>query len=388
MPQLAEYASNSTLSRGRMFEVKDSPTRSQFQRDRDRIIHSSAFRRLQYKTQVFLHHEGSHFRTRLTHTLEVSQIARSIARALNVDEDLAEAISLAHDLGHTPFGHAGERVLHKKMQDFGGFDHNLQALRNITMLENHYAEHDGLNLTWETLEGILKHNGPFDNVDNNQMPIVFTTGNIFDLECRTYAGLEAQIAAIADDIAYNSHDIDDALRAGIISVKQLHQVDLLSEIIDEINKIYPDISNSRMGHEIQRRLITKLIEDVIYTTKTNIKKLAPKNVTDVRNSTKTIVSFSAKMVALENSLKTFLFKNVYRAPSVMKNVEISEMVVVKIFEQLLSNQNLPNEWSEKLHLTIDEAQKARIICDYIAGMTDPYALELYNRLFDEKLQFS
>ncbi len=388
MPQLAKYASNSDFSRGRMFEVSDSPTRSQFQRDRDRIIHSTAFRRLQHKTQVFLHHEGNHFRTRLTHTLEVSQITRSIARALNVDEDLAEAIALAHDLGHTPFGHAGERVLHKKMQNFGGFDHNLQALRNVTMLENHYAEHDGINLTWETLEGILKHNGPFANVHNNQMPIIFTKGGVFDLESSTHASLEAQIAAIADDIAYNSHDIDDALRAGIISVRQLHQVDLLSEIIDEINKIYPDISNSRIGHEIQRRLITKLIEDVIYTTKANIEKLAPKNVADVRNNTKTIVCFSAKMATLEKGLKKFLFENVYRAPFVMKNVKTSEMVVAKIFEQLLSNQNLPNEWNEKLHLAIDENQKARIICDYIAGMTDPYALELYNRLFDEKLQFS
>lgn len=380
MSNLSKYASNPAHTRGRMFEVSDSPTRSGFQRDRDRIIHSTAFRRLQHKTQVFLHHEGKHFRTRLTHTLEVSQITRSIARALRVDEDLAEAIALAHDLGHSPFGHAGERVLHKKMQNYGGFNHNLQALRVVSMLENRYAQYDGLNLTWETLEGILKHNGPFEKTNSTQMP------DVFDLEPMTYASLEAQIAAIADDIAYDSHDIDDGLRAGIITISDLKQVEILSQIVDEIYQQWPDIDKSRAAHEVQRRLITKMIEDVIITSKNNLKELNPQNVVDIRNNKKALICFSKEMGKSEKSLKKFLFENVYRSKEVTKNVIIAEMVIEKLFDKLMKTHDLPNEWQQKLQQATSENQKARVICDYIAGMTDPYAIDLYNRQFDASLQ--
>jgi dGTPase len=382
MAQHAIYASNSAQSRGRMFGVGQSPTRSEFQRDRDRIIHSTAFRRLQHKTQVFLHHEGKHFRTRLTHTLEVSQITRSIARALRVDEDLAEAIALAHDLGHTPFGHAGERVLNEKMQNFGGFDHNLQALRNVTMLENRYGGHDGLNLTWETLEGILKHNGPVKNIKSNQMP------DIFDLEADTFASLEAQIAAIADDIAYDCHDIDDALRAGIINIEQLTHVPLVGEIAKQVQRLFPDIEPSRKAHEVQRRLITLLIEDVIFTTQKNIKKLNPKNVIDIRQSKKTLVCFSDEIAKTEKQLKKFLFENVYRSKQVMKNVKEGQKIIAKTFDHLFENAGLPHDWQKKYNLAANKIQKARVVCDFIAGMTDPYAIDLYNSQFDAKLDFS
>jgi len=381
MPQLAKYASNPAASRGRSFTTSDSPTRSDFQRDRDRIIHSTAFRRLQYKTQVFLRHEGNHFRTRLTHTLEVSQIARSIARAFNLDEDLAEAIALAHDLGHPPYGHAGERILDEKMQNFGGFDHNLQALRNVTMLENRYGDHDGLNLTWETLEGILKHNGPVKLPKSNQVP------SMADLEPNTYASLEAQIAAIADDIAYNSHDIDDALRAGLIDLEKLRQVPLIAKIIDEILQKWPDIEKSRAAHEVQRRLITRLIEDVIFTTKNNIKQLSPNNVSDIRHAKTTIVTFSKDMAAAEKQLKQFLFENVYRSDEVMRNVKIGQKVIAGLFDHYLLHQDLPADWQKKLFKAKDKNQKVRIICDFIAGMTDPYALDIYNQKFDASEQF-
>ena len=301
MSEQASYASDPAQSRGRLFSASDSPTRSEFQRDRDRIIHSAAFRRLQYKTQVFLHHEGQHFRTRLTHTLEVSQMARSIARALRLNEDLAEAVALAHDLGHTPFGHAGERVLHEKMADYGGFDHNMQAIRVVTRLENRYAEHDGLNLTWEALEGILKHNGPL--LDEEDRPVgryvetwlPFGINDIpasADLMLASYASLEAQSAAIADDIAYNAHDIDDALRARLIAFDDLLDVPLVGPIVREVLDAYPNIERSRQAHEVQRRLITRAIEDVIATSEFEIAAAAPQSADDVRQAGRTLIHFS------------------------------------------------------------------------------------------------
>ena len=375
----AIFASDPTRSRGRHYASDDSPTRSEFQRDRDRIIHSTAFRRLQYKTQVFLHHEGSHFRTRLTHTLEVSQIARSIARALNVDEDLAEAVALAHDLGHPPFGHAGERVLNEKMQKWGGFDHNLQAFRTVTKLENRYAEHDGLNLTWESLEGILKHNGPL----HGEVP-----AKLAFLECNSHAGLEAQIAAIADDIAYNAHDIDDALRAGIIDLEQLRNVALVGPIVDEVLSKWPDIGAGRKAHEVQRRLITRTIEDVIATSRANIVELDPQSVKDIRQAGRTIIEFSTGLASVERLLKQFLFENVYRSPKVLTHVKKGEAVVGVLFDALMKERDLPDDWQAKLKGADSERKKARIICDFIAGMTDPYALDLYQRLFDERPKFS
>jgi dGTPase len=321
MSETAPYASKPELSLGRLFDTGPSPTRSQFQRDRDRIIHSTAFRRLQHKTQVFLQ-LGGHFRNRLTHTLEVSQMARSMARALRLDEDLAEAVALSHDLGHTPFGHAGERALHAAMQPYGGFDHNIQAMRVVTQLENRYAEHDGLNLTWETLEGILKHNGPLIHPDGTPYGKYAHEGlpaglddipAVADLRLASFASLEAQTAAIADDVAYNAHDIDDALRAGLIVLGDLIDVPLAGPIVREVLKRYPDVTANRQAHEVQRRLITRSIEDVIVTTAENIRKSGVETPEDARNSGRMLVTFSPPMAEAEKGLKAFLFTRVYRA---------------------------------------------------------------------------
>ncbi len=382
MALLAKYATFANKTRGRKFACEPSHTRSQFQRDRDRIIHSTAFRRLQHKTQVFLHHEGKHYRTRLTHTLEVSQIARSIARALRLDEDLAEAIALAHDLGHPPFGHAGEYILNEKMAQWGGFEHNLQSLRTVTKLENHYAEHDGLNLTWECLEGILKHNGP---IISDKSEVI---NSIKYLEPHTHAGLEAQIAAIADDIAYNSHDIDDAIRGGIINIEDLTQIEILAPIIKEIAKKYPDLPKKRAAHEVQRRLITLTIEDVIKTSLENIAKLNPKNVDDVRLAPNNLVSFSDELAIMEKQLKKFMRENVYHSQKVLKHVKIAQKIVAKLFDELLKQPRLPIEWQKRMAKKQNEKQRARVICDYIAGMTDPYAIELYQQIFDERVNLS
>lgn len=397
MSELAIYASDPAKTRGRLYQPGKSPTRSEFQRDRDRIIHSTAFRRLQHKTQVFLHHEGHHFRTRLTHTLEVSQIARSIARALGLDEDLAEAVALAHDLGHTPFGHAGERVLNAKMQQWGGFDHNVQALRTVTQLENRYAEHDGLNLTWETLEGILKHNGPMIDADDNPVGKYVKEGlptgldaipASADLEIHTHASLEAQVAAIADDIAYNAHDIDDAMRAKLLHLPDLKDVPLVGPIVGEVLGKWPNIEPERQTHEVQRRLITRTIEDVIHTSEAALSDIAPQSVEDVRNAGRTFITFSNDIAAAEKGLKHFLFENVYRADSVMTHVKASEDVVAAVFDRLLETADMPGHWGEAARTAPNEAKRARIVCDFVAGMTDPYALDLHERLFDARPDFS
>ncbi len=379
MGELAFYASDSALSNGRLYGTSDSPTRSEFQRDRDRIIHSTAFRRLQYKTQVFLHHEGQHFRTRLTHTLEVSQMARSIARSLRLNEDLAEAVALAHDLGHTPFGHAGERILNAKMEPFGGFDHNLQALRVVTRLENRYAEHDGLNLTWETLEGILKHNGPVaEDTDLSDIPMPghMPLGN--------HAGLEAQTAAIADDIAYNAHDIDDALRAGLITLADLRDVPLVGPLVREVEARWPDIEPNRKAHEVQRRLITAGIEDVIATSMDEIEAASPKNVWDVRNAGRTLIHFSPEFAAGEKALKSFMFGHVYRSEEVMGPVRASEQLVGELFDAYMSGAEMPGRWAEAYRRSNGDIGRARIVSDFVAGMTDPYAKEQHAALFDAK----
>ena len=387
----AVYASDPAQSRGRLHAVSDSPTRSEFQRDRDRIIHSTAFRRLQYKTQVFLLHEGQHFRTRLTHTLEVSQIARSIARALQLDEDLAEAVALAHDLGHTPFGHAGERVLHDRMGAFGGFDHNMQAIRVVTRLENRYAAHDGLNLTWETLEGMLKHNGPLIDADGRSTghhgALPFGLNDILasaDLMPASHAGLEAQAAAIADDIAYNAHDIDDALRAGLLSLPDLADVPLAGPIVREVLDRFPDIERSRQSHEIQRRLITRAVEDVIATSGFEISAAAPQSADDVRQAGRTLIRFSDDLAEAETGLKAFMFEQVYRSEDVMRPVRRAQRLVSDLFDRYLADGDMPGRWGEAMRNASAEAERARIVTDFIAGMTDPYAEAEHARLFDGK----
>lgn len=396
MFELAPYASDPADTKGRAYPSDESRTRDEFQRDRDRIIHSTAFRRLQHKTQVFLHHEGLHFRTRLTHTLEVAQISRSIARALALNEDLAEAVALAHDLGHTPFGHAGERVLNAKMADWGGFDHNVQGLRTVTVLENRYASHDGLNLTWEALEGILKHNGPLIDSDGKPVGKYAEEGlpaglddipASADLQIGTYASLEAQVAAIADDIAYNAHDIDDAIRAGILSLEQLRQVPLVGPIVDEVLAKWPDIALSRQTHEVQRRLITRTIEDAIATSQANLTATGPQSADDVRQAGRTLVTFAPELAKTEPLLKDFMFENVYRADKVVKHVRQSEEVVAKLFDRLMQGEGMPQEWAVRAQQTENRGAKARVVCDFIAGMTDPYALDLYQHLFDDRPDF-
>jgi len=396
MNGLARYAADPLQSRGRVFPTGPSPTRSEFQRDRDRIIHSTAFRRLQHKTQVFLHHEGQHFRTRLTHTLEVSQMARSLARALRLNEDLAEAVALAHDLGHTPFGHAGERVLDEKMRAWGGFDHNIQAMRVVTRLENRYAGHDGLNLTWETLEGILKHNGPLIDAAGKPVGRYAREGlpaglddipATEDLQLATYASLEAQCAAIADDIAYNAHDIDDALRAELITLDDLAGVPLVGPLVIEVRAQWPDIEPSRQAHEIQRRLITEAIEDVIATGSAAIAGANPSSADDVRHAGRTLIAFSASTAEAEKGLKQFLFGHVYRSEVVMAPVRQSEALVAALFEHYLAENGMPGHWGEAAEMAAGTALRARIVCDFIAGMTDPYALDEYARLFDARPEF-
>lgn len=385
------YAADPALSRGRLYGTGPSPTRSEFQRDRDRIIHSTAFRRLQYKTQVFLHHEGQHYRTRLTHTLEVSQMARSIARALRLDEDLAEAVALAHDLGHTPFGHAGERVLHDKMLAWGGFDHNMQAIRVVTRLENRYAEHDGLNLSWEALEGILKHNGPLLDMAGEPagryreegLPFgLFDIPASMDLLLSTHASLEAQVAAVSDDIAYNAHDIDDALRAGLVQIDELADVPLVGQIVREVLGRWPDIEPNRQAHEVQRRLITFGIEDVIAEAGRRIAAHHPASPDEVRHAGATLVGFSAEVAEAEKGLKRFMFAHVYRSEAVMAPVRASEAIVAGLFERYMAGAELPGRWQDAIELAPDDADRARIVSDFVAGMTDPYAIEQYARLFD------
>ncbi len=385
---LSPLASDPRNSRGRVHETSKSPTRSEFQRDRDRIIHSTAFRRLQYKTQVFLHHEGQHYRTRLTHTLEVSQISRSLARSLGLNEDLSEAIALAHDLGHTPFGHAGERALNRKMAEFGGFDHNLQSLRTICMLENRYGSHDGLNLTWETLEGVLKHNGPLDSVPD----LSFLPAGL-DLEIGNFASLEAQAAAIADDIAYDSHDIDDAVRAGLIGLNQLEDLPLLDEIVADVDETWPGLEKGRKIHEIQRRLITRLIEDVIENSAMMLSAAGLKSPRDVATAGRQLIGFSRDMQARERAIKDFLFEKVYRSPTVMKPARQGEMVVESLFEHYVKTGDIPGQWQQKLlvndfadaipareTIQSERARKCRVVADYIAGMTDPFAMAEFERL--------
>lgn len=378
---LAPYACFADESRGRLFDEPISPTRTPFQRDRDRIIHSTAFRRLKHKTQVFIHHVGDHYRTRLTHSIEVSQIARSLARALRVDEDLAECLALCHDFGHTPFGHAGEDTLDELMRDHGGFDHNAQSLRVVTELEQQYAEFDGLNLSWETLEGLVKHNGP---LTAGKIPDTILKFNAkFDLELSNHASIEAQCAAIADDIAYNAHDIDDGLRAGMFSLDDLRDVPIARETMIHVTDKYPDLETRRIRHEIIRRQITAMVEDVISNSIQNLERLSPNVLTDVHQCGETLVKFSNDMAEKEKRIKGFLFGRVYRAPAVMNMRDAAEKIMKDLFsiyvEDIVSRPD-----SLRTNMEKDSSGGGmRVICDFIASMTDSYAIKEHSRLFDD-----
>ena len=371
--------------------------RSCHQRDRDRIIHSAAFRRLEYKTQVFVNHEGDHYRTRLTHSLEVSQIARSLCRNLALNEDLAEALALAHDLGHTPFGHAGEDGLSAAMQPYGGFSHNDHTLRIVTQLEKRYAEFDGLNLTWEMLEGLAKHNGPrqscgeaalaaesagSQHVGQDPVPSAFQGWNADPQDLCTHASAEAQIAALADDIAYNNHDIDDGLRAGLFTIEMLEEVPEVHAKFAEVKQRYPDIDPSRQTHEAIRRLIHMMCKDVYEQTQRNIDAHSIKTVGDVRGLGKDLVSFSSEMKETNRALKAFLMQHMYKHYKVNRMSSKARRVVAELFEFFLAEPEcLPTEWRDQVD-TSDQHQAARITADYIAGMTDRYALNAYHQIFE------
>jgi dGTPase len=383
----AVYACDPARSRGRFHPEPESPTRTPFQRDRDRIIHSTAFRRLKHKTQVFIAHEGDHYRTRLTHSIEVAQIARALARALCCDEDLAEAVALVHDFGHTPFGHTGEDALNEKMALWGGFDHNAQSLRVVTRLERRYAEFDGLNLAWETLEGLVKHNGPLTDAAGNGLkgPVpqaILNYSELHDLELHRFASVEAQCAAIADDIAYNAHDIDDGLRSGLITLDMLREVGLPGRILKAVAERYPHLDPVRTGHELMRRQITLMVEDVIAAARDNLEALKPVSAEDVRDAGRTVVTFSPAMAEEERGLKAFLYGNLYRHPSVLAVRRAADRIVRELFDAYFADpREMPEGWREGLDRA-EERIKARDVADFLAGMTDTYALKEHERLFD------
>ncbi len=375
---LAPYACQAEQSRGRLHREPESATRSVFQRDRDRIVHSGAFRKLQYKTQVFVYHEGDYFRTRLTHSLEVAQIARSIARQLGLNEDLAEALALAHDLGHTPFGHAGESVLQDLLEPYGGFDHNEQTFRILTELEAKYAGFDGLNLTWESLEGIAKHNGPLPQ----PRPALTAFSQDWDLELSSYASAEAQVAALADDIAYTNHDIDDGLRAGLLTVESLRSEPLADAVFAEVIERYGELEQGRLVHEAVRRLIDRMVSDLLAETRQRIAQHRPDSPGAVRAMPTALVSFSEEMRRPLGSLRRFMFRQMYRHYLVNRMTKKAKQVMRDLFEYFYSDpQCLPERWASGLGDAPD-AVRARRVADYIAGMTDRYALELHRKLFD------
>jgi len=393
----APYAADPRASGGRLVSEEDSPTRNAFRRDCDRIIHSTAFRRLKHKTQVFVFHEGDHYRTRLTHTLEVQQIARALARALGLDEDLAEALALAHDLGHPPFGHAGERALNRCLAKFGGFDHNAQTLRVVTLMERRYAEFDGLNLTWETLEGIVKHNGPLTDrsgvavgryAEHGISPAIRFYNERHDLGLSTYASAEAQVAAIADDIAYDTHDTDDGLRAAMFDLADLADVDLFGRVIDDIRTKYLGLESPRLVHELIRRVITLMIEDVIGESRRRLARLGPRSPDEVRAASAPVIGFSSEMLEADAEIKRFLFSRMYRHPRIARIMEDAEQVVHDLFRRFMEKPDgMPVEWAHGF-AGADESERARRVADFIAGMTDRYALVEHARHFDSTPELS
>ncbi len=375
---LQPYAAREEASRGRLYPEEDSLFRSCFQRDRDRIIHASAFRRLKHKTQVFIEHEGDYYRTRLTHSIEVAQVARTIAGALGLNPDLTEAVALAHDLGHPPFGHTGEEALQRLMAPYGGFDHNAQAIRIVTSLERHYAEFDGLNLTWEALEGIAKHNGPV----TGDIPYALAEYNArHDLELDTHASIEAQVAALADDVAYNSHDLHDGLRAELFSTDELAELPLLGACFARVDERYPGLNYYRRRHEALRRFFGLLVEDVIVQAGTRLAELQPETAMDIRRAGRPMVRFSGEIWQQLRVIREFLFHRMYRAPDVVRMRRKVTRAVDGLFPLFMADTELlPKQWRKDVAEAADETALARIVCDYISGMTDRFALQEWKRL--------
>ena len=381
-PIIAPFSSNPAESRGRLHSEPESATRTAFQRDRDRIIHCAAFRRLEYKTQVFVYHEGDYYRTRLTHSLETAQIARSICRVLGLNEDLAEALALAHDLGHTPFGHAGEDALSEAMADYGGFDHNTQTLRILTEVEERYANFDGLNLTWETLEGTVKHNGPLLPAENGLPPAIQRYNERHDLELTTYPGPEAQVAAIADDIAYNNHDVDDGLRAGLITLEDLADVALVGPIFAGVRQSHPDLNQSRLVHEAVRRVIGAMVGDILAESSRRLDAAGCSSANEVRAYGNPVIAFSEEMAANDRSLKKFLYRRMYRHYKVNRMASKARRVVQELFALFIAEPEcLPDDWRARCD-TAGSRKTARAVADYIAGMTDRFAFLEHQRLFE------
>ena len=386
---LAPYACQGPASRGRQFDEGDGNngigSRTAFQRDRDRVLHSGAFRRLKHKTQVFVYHEGDYFRTRLTHSIEVAQIARSMARALRLNDDLAEAVALAHDLGHTPFGHAGEEALARCMAEYGGFEHNEQTIRILTMLEHRYASFDGLNLSWETLEGVVKHNGPI--ISKAQLrPAISQLDAALSLELSTFASAEAQLANLADDIAYLSHDFDDALRAGLFDIANIAHLPQVEPALALIERRYGTIERGRLTHELVRRLISVFVEDLLHQSAANLQGLGARHPDDIRGAAAAVIAFSPEMARDLETIRDFLFTNMWRHYKVNRMTSKARRVVTELFDLFMSETNtLPSEW--QMHegqaiVMLDEMSRARVIADYIASMTDRYAMLEYQRLFE------
>lgn len=368
MPELASYAAHPAATRGRRHAEPAPQGRNDFQRDRDRIIHSTAFRRLEYKTQVFVNHEGDLFRTRLTHSLEVAQIARGIARNLALHEDLVEAIALAHDLGHTPFGHAGQDALNQCMKKFGGFEHNLQSLRVVDFLEQRYAEFDGLNLTYETREGILKHCSLQNARELGEV------GERFLL--KQQPSLEAQVTNLADEIAYNNHDVDDGLRSGLISLQQLTEVEIFARHLAQVQQKYPELKGRRLVHETVRRMINFLVVDLCQQSSENIAKVKPHSIEDIRNSP-ALIGFSDVVRQQQHELKRFLRSELYQHYRVNRMSAKAERIVRELFAVFIDDTGLmPDEFQQRA-----QTDKSRAVADYIAGMTDRYAIREYRRLF-------
>ncbi|HUZ68030.1 MAG TPA: deoxyguanosinetriphosphate triphosphohydrolase [Beijerinckiaceae bacterium] len=394
-PPRAAYACDPLLSRGRVHSEELSRTRTEFQRDRDRIVHCAAFRRLAHKTQVFVPDEGDHFRTRLTHSIEVAQIARALSRALGLDEDLAEALALAHDLGHTCFGHTGEEALDSCMAPWGGFDHNAQTLRIVTRLEHRYARYDGLNLVWESVEGLVKHNGPLTTADGRPLAKYAQRGvpqpildydAVWPLDLARFSSGEAQAAALADDIAYDAHDIDDGLRAGAIDFEGLRAVGFIDEQLRDVDARHPNLEPGRRVHELVRRVITRFVEDAGDESRRRLAGAGVASVEDIRAAGAPMVAFSASIQEADAAIKRFLMSRLYRHPRIMRVREEAAVVVKNLFERFLASvADLPEEWAQaaegKDAAQDPESGRARLVCDYIAGMTDRYALREHRRLF-------
>lgn len=378
---LKSYACLPENSRGRVYREKSTPYRNEFERDRDRIIHANAFKRLQYKTQVFINHEGDHYRNRLTHSVEVSTIARSLSKALGLCEDLAEGVALAHDLGHAPFGHAGEEALNICMKDYGGFSHNAHSFKILTFLEQKYAAYDGLNLTWEVLEGIVKHNGPIEEI-HESYAYIYEFNEKVDLDLKKHSSAESQVAALSDDIAYICHDLEDSISAKMFSYTDLREIEFLDKFIHEVKNNFPDITDSRLIYEVGRKLMHRLIESLLFQTRLNIDKYNIKTESDIRELGKQIVTFTEKTEEEVKLIKDFLTKRVYKHYRVTSVTLQCQNVIKKLFSLYVENIDLlPPKW-RKLIDENEEGSKMTIIADYIAGMTDRFAIKQYQAFYN------